>query len=77
MLAVLMAAALISSTHAATAHDTLDVKLITDEADSVVALASRAAEGRALSSADLDHLSHTIGFEHLRERESQRVSTSR
>jgi hypothetical protein len=70
MLVLLIASALISSTHGAALHDTLDVKKITDEADSAVALASRAAEGRALSSSDIDHLSHTIGFEHLRERES-------
>ena len=66
----LIAAALISSPDVATLRDTLDVKRITDEADSVVALASRAAKGSALSSTDFHHLSHTIGFAHLQERES-------
>ena len=70
MVVLLMVAALISISHETTVRDTLDIKTITDEADSVVALASRAAGGRALSSSDFEHLSHTLGFEHLEERES-------
>jgi hypothetical protein len=70
MIVVLTVVALISLSNGATVRDTLDVRKITDEADSVIALASRAEEGSALSSSDLAHLSHTIGFEHLQERES-------
>jgi len=53
------------------AHDSLDVQLVTDEADSVVALASRVAQGRSVSSSDLERLNHTNGFRHLQERESR------
>lgn len=71
MLVPAVLAAVLAFAGAGHAHDSLDVQLVTDEADSVVALASRAEKGSSVSSSDLERLAHTNGFRHLQERESR------
>jgi hypothetical protein len=71
MLIVVMIAGVLASGGVRLTHDSLDVQLVTDEADSAVALASRVAQGSVLSRSDLERLTHTNGFEHLQEREAR------
>jgi hypothetical protein len=71
MILAIVVFAILAQAHAANVRDTVDVQLVTDEADSVVAVANRVAVGSALSSADLEHLAGTIGFRHLQERQAR------